>query len=101
MNLIHGIHHKRTGLDYAIILVQVAICAVVIGTVAYYFADAFVREDTARVENLARHIYDVALNRERATLDPTTTPAQPSPSDLAHPKVTYFQDTSSKPKAVK
>ena len=94
MNLVHGIHHKRTGLDYAIIMVQVAICAVVIGTVAYYFADAWVVEDTARVEKMAQHIYDVALNRERATVEPTTTPEPPSPSDVAQPKVRYFQDAS-------
>ena len=98
MNLVHGIHHKRTGLDYAIIIVQVAICAVVIGTVAYYFADAYVREDTARVEKLAQHIYDVALNRERATVEPSTTPAPPGPSDLAEPKVRYFQDSSERTK---
>ena len=96
MNIKEGQFHKihRNWLDYAILLVQVAICAVVIGTVAYYFADALVREDTARVEKLAQHIYDVALNRERATVEPTTTPAPPKPSDLAQPKVTHFQDAS-------
>jgi uncharacterized membrane protein len=94
MNLVHGIHHKRTGLDYAIIMVQVAICAVVIGTVAFYFAEAWIAEDTARVEKLAQHIYDVALNRERATVEPSTTPAPPDPTDLAEPKVRYFQDAS-------
>ena len=38
MNIVKGKFHKRSGLDYAIILVQVAICAVVIGAMAYYAA---------------------------------------------------------------
>ena len=95
MNLTHGIHHKRTVLDYAVIAVQVAICAVVIGTVSFYFAEAWVVEDTARVERLAQHIYDVALNRERATVAPAAPMnVRPNYGDLAQPKVRYFQDAA-------
>ena len=93
MNIVRGQFHKihRNWLDYAIIAVQVAICAVVIGTVAFYFAEAWVVEDTARVERLAQHIYEVALGRERATLEPETTPKPPQPGDLAQPKTRVFQ----------
>ena len=83
MNLTHGIHHKRTGLDYAIIAVQVAICAVVIGTVAFYFADAWVREDMARVAKLHEKFYGVTEQR---------TYAIPNPHDLATPRTRVFAE---------
>lgn len=97
MNLKQGIHHKRTLIDYAIIAVQVAICAVVLFIVAYYFSDAWVREDTARVEKLGRHIYEVALNRERATVAPAApTGVKPNYGDLSEPKTRVFQDAARK-----
>ena len=99
MNIVKGQFHRRTGLDYAIIAVQVAICAVVIGTVAYFGVHAWIAEDTARVEKLARHIYDVALNRERATVAPAApTGVKPNYGDLADPKTRVFQDAGERRK---
>ena len=95
MNLKQGQFHRRTGLDYAILLVQVAICAVVIGTVAYYFADAWVREDTARVSKLQKHLYEVAYSR--ATVAPAApTGVRPNYGDMSTPKTQVFADTSVK-----
>ena len=80
--------------EFVISILQVAIVTLILTIVAMVAADAWVKEDTARVERLSRHIYEVALHRERATLEPTTTPAQPQPGDVAQPKTRVFQDAS-------
>jgi hypothetical protein len=108
MNIRHGIHHKRTLEDILISVFQVAIVATIIGIVALVAADAWMKEDIARVEKLKQHIYDVAYGR--ATVGPAAPTgvrpnygesSEPKPTDLAKPKVTYFQDASVKAKAVK
>ena len=86
--------------DYLIGFFQVAIVAAIIGIVALVAADAWMKEDIARVEKLKKHVYEVAYGR--ATYGPAA-PAEvrPNHGDLAKPKVTHFQDASERAKAVK
>lgn len=100
MNIVKGIHHKRNLEDLLISVFQVAIVATIIGIVALVAADAWMKEDIARVEKLKQHIYDVAYGK--ATYGPATpTGVRPNYGDLAEPKTRVFQDAGSKPKAVK
>ena len=100
MNLVHGIHHKRTLEDILISVFQVAIVATIIGIVALVGVNAWILEDTARVHKLKQHIYDVAYSR--ATVGPAApTGVRPNYGDLSEPKTRVFADTSVKAKAVK
>jgi hypothetical protein len=100
MKLIQGIHHKRTLEDILISVFQGAIVFTIIGIVALVAADAWMKEDIARVEKLKQHLYDVAYSR--ATVGPTApTGVRPNYGDLSEPKTRVFADTSVKAKAVK
>ena len=79
--------------DYLITFFQVAIVATIIGIVALVAADAWMKEDIARVEKLKQHFYDVAYSR--ATLGPAApTGVRPNYGDLAEPRTRVFQDAS-------
>ena len=108
MNLIHGIHHKRTLEDILISVFQVAIVTMILFIVALVAADAWMKEDIARVAKLKQHVYEVAYGR--ATMGPAAPTgvrpnygesSEPKPTDKAKPKVTYFQDASVKAKGGK
>ena len=100
MNLIHGIHHKRTFEDILISVFQVAIVATIIGIVALVAVDAWMKEDIARVEKLKKHFYDVAMSTD---VSPPRAPTgvKPNHGDLSEPKTRVFADTSVKAKGGK
>ena len=100
MNLIHGIHHKRTLEDILISVFQVAIVATIIGIVALVAVDAWVEEDILRVQKLKQHFYDLAMSTD---VSPPRAPTgvRPNYGDLSEPKTRVFADTSVKAKAVK
>lgn len=75
-------------IDGLLWLVKVGIVVVVIGTLAYYGAEAFVKEDNARIRGLEQKWYDMAL--ARTPHYPTS--ARPEPTDLVKPKTRVFQD---------
>jgi len=100
MNLIHGIHHKRTIEDYLIAFFQFAIVTTILGIVALVAADAWMKEDIARVEKLKQHFYDVAMSTD---VSPPKAPTgvKPNYGALSEPKTRVFADTSVRAKAVK
>lgn len=100
MNIVKGIHHKRTLEDILISLFQVAIVATIIGIVALVAADAWMREDIARVEKLKRHFYEVSLSKDAAG-PAAPTGVRPNYGESSNPNVRHFQDAGSRPKAVK
>jgi hypothetical protein len=86
--------------DYLITFFQVAIVATIIGIVAFVAAEAWTKEDIARVEKLQKHFYDVAYSR--ATLGTAApTGVRPNYGDNSEPKTRVFADASVKAKAVK
>jgi hypothetical protein len=88
MNLVKGIHHKPTLEDRLITFLQVTICTLILLIIALYAAYAWIAEDDARIAKLQQHLYDIALRHDPVPAAP------PKPTDLAKPKVTYFQDSS-------
>ena len=100
MNLIHGIHHKRTLEDILISVFQVAIVTMILFIVALVAVDAWVAEDNARVVNLQKHFYDVAMSTD---VSPPKAPTgvKPNYGALSEPKTRVFADTSVKARAVK
>jgi hypothetical protein len=77
--------------DYLITFLQVAIVATILGIVALVAADAWMKEDIARVEKLKQHFYDVA--HARATVGTAApTGVRPNYGEPSEPKVRYFQD---------
>jgi len=100
MNLIHGIHHKRDIEDIIISVLQAAIVATILGIVALVAVDAWVAEDNARVVNLQKHFYDIAMSTD-VTPPRAPTGVKPNYGDLSEPKTRVFADTSVKAKAVK
>jgi hypothetical protein len=94
MNIRQGIHHKPTLEDRIILCLQWAICCLVIFIIAMFAVDALIAEEDSRVARLQQHLYDIALRHDPVPAAP------PKPTDLAKPKVTYFQD-SSQPKGTK
>jgi hypothetical protein len=100
MNLVHGIHHKRSLEDILISVMQGAIVTLILFIVALVAADAWIKEDVARVEKLKQHIYDVAYGR--ATAGPAApTGVRPNYGDLSEPKTRVFADTSVRAKGGK
>ena len=100
MNLVHGIHHKRTLEDILISVFQVAIVTLILFIVAMVAVDAYIADEDARIAKLKQHIYDVAYGR--ATVGPAApTGVRPNYGEPSEPKTRVFQDASSKPKAVK
>ena len=91
MKLVHGIHHKRTLEDYLITSLQFIIVATILGIVALVAVDAWVEEDIARVANLKKHFYDIAMSTD---VSPPKAPTgvRPNYGDLSEPKVRVFQD---------
>ena len=100
MNLVHGIHHKRTIEDYLIAFFQFAIVTTILGIVALVAVEAWVAEDNARVVNLQKHFYDIAMSTN-VTPPKAPTGVKPNYGALAEPKTRVFADTSVKAKAVK
>ena len=86
--------------DYLITFFQVAIVATIIGIVALVAADAWMKEDIARVEKLKQHFYDVSMSTD---VSPPRAPTgvKPNYGAPSEPKTRVFADASSKPKAVK
>ena len=86
--------------DYLITFFQVAIVATIIGIVALVAADAWMKEDIARVEKLKRHFYDVSMSTD---VSPPKAPTgvKPNYGAPAAPKTRVFADASAKPRAVK
>ena len=95
MKLTEGIHHKRTIEDYLIAFFQFAIVTTILGIVALVAVDAWVAEDNARVVNLQKHFYDIAMSTD---VTPTKAPTgvKPNYGEPSEPKVRYFQDASRK-----
>ena len=93
MNLVHGIHHKRTIEDYLIAFFQFAIVTTILGIVALVAVDAWVAEDNARVVNLQKHFYDIAMSTD-VTPPKAPTGVKPNYGEPSEPKVRYFQDAS-------
>jgi hypothetical protein len=91
MNLVHGIHHKRSLEDILISVMQGAIVTLILFIVALVAADAWIKEDIARVEKLKQHLYEVAY--ARATVGPAApTGVRPNYGEPSEPKVRLFQD---------
>jgi hypothetical protein len=88
MNITQGQFHKPTLEDRLILFLQWAICCLVIFILALVAVEAWVAEDNARVVKLQQHLYDIALRHDPVPAAP------PKPTDLAEPKVRYFQDSS-------
>jgi hypothetical protein len=86
--------------DYLITFFQVAIVATIIGIVALVAADAWMKEDIARVEKLKRHFYDVAMSTD---VSPPKAPTgvKPNYGAPSEPKTRVFADASAKAKAAK
>ena len=86
--------------DYLITFFQVAIVATIIGIVALVAADAWMKEDIARVEKLKQHFYDVSMSTD---VSPPRAPTgvKPNYGAPSEPRVRYFQDASNRAKAVK
>ena len=91
MKLVHGIHHKRTIEDYLITSLQFIIVATILGIVALVAVDAWVAEDNARVVNLQKHFYDLAMSTDVTPPKPPTG-VKPNYGEPSEPKVRYFQD---------
>jgi len=93
MNLVHGVHHKRSIEDYLITFLQFAIVTTILGIVALVAVDAWVAENNARVVNLQKHFYDIAMSTD---VTPTKAPTgvKPNYGEPSEPKVRYFQDAS-------
>ena len=88
--------------DYLITFLQVAIVATIIGIVALVAADAWMKEDIARVEKLRKHFYEVALSTSTDVTPPKPpTGVKPNYGDLAEPKTRVFQDSSAGPRRFK
>jgi uncharacterized UPF0146 family protein len=81
--------------DYLITFFQVAIVATIIGIVALVAADAWMKEDIARVYKLKQHFYDVAMSTD---VSPPRAPTgvKPNYGDLSEPKTRVFADASQK-----
>jgi hypothetical protein len=94
MNIKQGIHHKPTLEDRIILLLQWAICALVIFILAGAGINAWIIEDDARIAKLQQHLYDIALRHDTSSMAP------PKPTDLAIPKTKAFQE-SNQPKGGK
>jgi hypothetical protein len=86
--------------DYLITFFQVAIVATIIGIVALVAADAWMKEDIARVEKLKQHFYDVSMSTD---VSPPRAPTgvKPNYGAPSEPNIRVFTDTSVKAKAVK
>ena len=92
MNIVKGIHHKTSIEDILISILQVAIVATIIGIVALVAADAWMREDIARVEKLKRHFYEVSMSRD-AAVPAHPTGVRPNYGEPSEPRTRVFQDT--------
>lgn len=98
MNIRQGQFHRRTD-DVLVRIIQAAICAIILLALAMVGVDAWIKEDTARVAKLKKHIYDIALSR--GTYGPAApTGVRPRYDSLATPKTKVFQDAS-QPREVK
>ena len=95
MNIIQGQFHKRTLEDILISAFQVAIVTLILFIVALVAVDAWVDEDNARVVNLQKHFYDLAMSTD---VSPPKAPTgvRPNYGEPSEPKVRYFQDASRK-----
>ena len=77
--------------DFLIISFQVAIVVLILTIVALVGADAWMKEDIARVEKLKQHIYEVAYGR--ATRGPAApTGVRPHYTDKAEPRTRVFAE---------
>ena len=60
MGIDTGEHHKRTFEDRLIVLLQVAICFLIIFIGAMFAVDAWIKEDIARSKKLQEHFESLA-----------------------------------------
>jgi|WetSurMetagenome_2_1015567.scaffolds.fasta_scaffold1363962_2 hypothetical protein len=86
--------------DYLITFFQVAIVATIIGIIALVAADAWMKEDIARVEKLKQHFYDVAMSTDM-TPPKAPTGVKPNYGEPSEPKMRLYVDTSVKAKEAK
>ena len=100
MNIIQGQFHKRTLEDILISAFQVAIVTLILFIVALVAVDAWVAEDNARVVNLQKHFYDIAMSTD-VTPPKAPTGVRPNYGDLSEPKTRVFADTSVRAKGGK
>jgi hypothetical protein len=94
MKLVRGIHHKRTLEDLLIRAFQGAIVTLILTIVALVAADAWIKEDIARVEKLKQHFYDIAYSRVEGPKAPAG--LKPNYGAPSEPKTRVFADTSVK-----
>ena len=80
--------------DLLVVFFQFAIVATIIGIGAMWAADAWMREDVARVEKLKQHFYDLAYSRVEGPKAPTG--VRPNYGAPSEPKTRVFADTSVK-----
>ena len=83
-----------------IAFLQVAIVVTIIGIGALLAVDAWIAEDNARVVNLQKHFYDVAMSTD---VSPPKAPTgvKPNYGAPSQPKVRHFQDASNRAGEVK
>ena len=79
--------------DLLVVFFQFAIVATIIGIVALVAADAWMKEDIARVEKLKQHFYDVAYSRAAAG-PAAPTGVRPNYGEPSEPRTRVFQDAS-------
>ena len=86
--------------DFLISAFQVAIVTTILGIVALVAVEAWVAEDNARVVNLQKHFYDVAMSTD---VSPPKAPTgvKPNYGAPSQPKVRHFQDASNRAGEVK
>lgn len=81
--------------DILIRAFQGAIVTLILTIVALVAADAWMKEDIARVEKLKQHFYDVAMSTD---VSPPKAPTgvKPNYGALSEPKTRVFADASQK-----
>lgn len=75
-----------------VLFFQVVIVATVLGVIALYAVDAWIKEDNERVMGLEERFYAMALARSYAPAPPSN--VRPNFGDLSEPKTRVFQDAS-------
>lgn len=72
---------------------QIVIVGLILMLVALVAADAWIKEDIARVQKLKRHFYEVSMSVDAAG-PAAPTGVRPNYGEPSEPKVRHFQDAS-------
>ena len=87
MKITQGQFHRKRSTWLGTVVTWIVMCSIMTA-LAFLFVEALVRQDFIDQAKLAARM-DTMLYP-----DPPTTIPKPQPSDLAQPKVRYFQDAS-------